>query len=335
MRRIAFAIATMSVTLGGGLLASTAMAQETVEADGSSTVFPITEAVAEEFQKGTDYRMTVGVSGTGGGFSKFCRGETDLSGASRPIRPGEREKCKNNGIEYYEIPVAMDAMGVYVNPNNDWVDHLTVEELRKVWRPEAEGDVTNWNDIRDEFPDRDLNLYGAGTDSGTYDYFTAAIVGTEHSSRGDFMASEDDNVLVQGIAYDENALGFFGLAYWAENPDKLKRVPISYKGSDAVLPSVENAESGEYQPLTRPLFMYIKKSGYENKESVQAFVHDYMLNADLMQSLVREVGYVSIPTEAFEKSEALFENENTGTAFASGSKIGVSIQDLLELERKK
>ena len=333
MRRIAFAIATMGVALGGGSLASPAMAQQTVQADGSSTVFPITEAVAEEFQKGTDYRMTVGVSGTGGGMSKFCRGETDLSGASRPIRPGEREKCNDNGIEYYEVPVAMDAMGVYVNPRNDFVDYLTVEELQKMWRPEAEGEITNWNQIRDEFPDRELSLYGAGTDSGTYDYFTAAIVGKEHSSRGDFMASEDDNVLVQGISNDPNALGFFGLAYWEQNPDKLKRVPISYKGSDPVIASVDNAESGDYQPLTRPLFMYVKKSAYENKESVRDFVHDYMLNADLMQSLVREVGYVSIPDEAFTKSEALFENERIGSAFASGSQIGVSIQDLLDMER--
>ncbi|MDZ7713632.1 MAG: PstS family phosphate ABC transporter substrate-binding protein [Rhodovibrio sp.] len=333
MRRIAFAIATMGVALGGGSLASPAMAQETVQGDGSSTVFPVTEAVAEEFQNGTDYRMTVGVSGTGGGFSKFCRGETDLSGASRPIRPGERDKCEANGIEYFEVPVAMDAMGVYVNPRNDWVDHLTVKELKKVWRPEAEGEITNWNQIREEFPDRELNLYGAGTDSGTYDYFTAAIVGKEHSSRGDFMASEDDNVLVQGIANDPNALGFFGLAYWEQNQDKLKRVPISYKGSDPVIASVENASNGTYQPLTRPLFMYVKKSAYENKESLQKFVHDYMLNADLMQSLVREVGYVPLPDKAFTQSEDLFENGNTGTVYASGSQIGVSIQDLLEMER--
>ncbi len=333
MRRIAYAIATMSLALGGGHIASPAMAQETVLADGSSTVFPITEAVAEEFQKSTDYRMTVGVSGTGGGFSKFCRGETDLSGASRPIRPGERETCEENGIEYYEVPVAMDAMAVMVNPRNDWVDYLTVEELQKVWRPEAEGKITNWNQIREEFPDRELSLYGAGTDSGTYDYFTAAIVGKEHSSRGDFMASEDDNVLVQGIANDPSALGFFGLAYYEQNSNKLKRVPISYNGSDPVLPSVDTAESGEYQPLTRPLFLYVKKSSYEGKESVRAFVHDFVLNPDLMRKLVREVGYVSIPAEAFRKSEDLFENERTGTAFASGSQIGVSIQDLLELER--
>ncbi len=333
MGKIALGVTAASCALATGLFATTATAVERLQADGSSTVFPITEAVAEAFQNRTDYQMTVGVSGTGGGFSKFCRGDTDLSGASRPIRTGEREKCKKNGIQYYEVPVAMDAMAVMVNPRNDFVDYLTVKELKKIWEPEAEGKVTQWSDVRPEWPDRELVLYGPGTDSGTYDYFTAAIVGEEHSSRGDFTPSEDDNVLVQGIANNRNALGFFGLAYYEENKDILKSVPIAYEGSEPVEPSVETAESGEYQPLTRPLFMYIKKSSYENKEIVRKFVHDFMLNADLMRERVDEVGYVRLPEKAFELSEELFKNGNTGTAFAGGSKIGVSIEDLLKAKR--
>ena len=333
MRNTALAIAATGCALAGAALASTAMAAERVIADGSSTVFPITEAVAEEFQKGTDFRMTVGVSGTGGGFSRFCRGDTDLSGASRPIRPGEREKCQANGIQYYEVPVAMDAMAVMVNPRNDFVDYLTVEELRTIWEPEAEGTITRWSQVRDEWPDREIVLYGAGTDSGTYDYFTAAVVGEEHSSRGDFTPSEDDNVLVQGIANNPSSLGFFGLAYYNQNKEMLRAVPISYKGSDPVKPSVETAESGEYQPLTRPLFMYIKKSSYANKDSVKVFVHDYLLNPDLMRELVDEVGYVRLPVKSFGLSEDLFDDGRTGTVFDSGSQIGVSIEDLLKSKR--
>jgi len=332
MRQTTIAIAA-GCALAGGSLMTTASAAERVLADGSSTVFPITEAAAEKFQNETDYDMTVGVSGTGGGFSKFCRGDTDISGASRPIRPGEREKCKNNDIQYYEIPVAMDAMAVMVNPDNDFVDYLTVKELKKIWEPEAEGEITRWSQVRDEWPNREMVLYGPGTDSGTYDYFTAAIIGEGQSSRGDFTPSEDDNVLVQGIANNPNSLGFFGLAYYEENKDLLKAVPIAYEGSDPVEPSVETAESGEYQPLTRPLFMYVKKSSYANKESVQAFVNDYMLNAEVMRSLVDEVGYVRLPEKAFELSEEVFAEDKTGTAFQSGSKIGVSIQDLLKAEK--
>ena len=333
MRNIAVLIAASGCAVAGMLFAGSALARETVQADGSSTVFPITEAVAEEFQNGTDYRMTVGVSGTGGGFSRFCRGDTDISGASRPIREGERELCSKNGIEYYEVPVALDAMAVMVNPKNDWVDHLTVEQLQMIWEPEAEGKVTQWSDINSSFPDRELVLFGAGTDSGTYDYFTAAIVGEEHASRGDFTPSEDDNVLVQGIANTPNALGFFGLAYYEENKEMLKAVPISYNGSDPVMPSVENAESGEYQPLTRPLFLYVEKESWENKQAVQAFVEDYMLNPKLMREIVDEVGYVRLPREAFALSRDLFEDERIGTAFAGGSQIGVSIPDLLQAER--
>ncbi len=201
-----------------------------ITVDGSSTVFPITEAMAEEFQKANKgIKVTVGIGGTGGGFKKFCRGETDISNASRPIRENEREECKKNNVEYIELPIALDALTVMVNPKNDWAKEMTVAELKKIWEPEAQGKIMNWKQVRASFPDRPLKLYGAGVDSGTYDYFTAAIVGKEHSSRGDFTASEDDNVLVQGIAGDINALGFFGLAYYLENASKLKAVAIKPK----------------------------------------------------------------------------------------------------------
>jgi phosphate transport system substrate-binding protein len=330
MRKLVLAALTTVASAGAGPVA----ASEVVEADGSSTVFPITEALAEEFQEGTEYRMTVGVSGTGGGFSRFCRGDTDISGASRPIREGERAKCRDNDIKYYELPVAMDAMAVMVHPDNDWVDYLTVKELRKIWRPEAEGEITRWSQVRDSFPDRPLNLYGAGADSGTYDYFTAAIVGEEHTSRGDFTASEDDNVLVQGIANDRNALGFFGLAYYVENKELLQAVPIRYKGGEAVMPSKANAEDGSYQPLTRPLFIYVKQSAYADKAAVRAFVQDYLLEPSEVRPLVDEVGYVRLPPKAYQLAQEMVDAGRTGTAFADGSKIRVSVEDLLRSERR-
>jgi len=311
-------------------LATPAMAQQTIEIDGSSTVFPITEAMAEEFQNesGGKYRVTVGISGTGGGFKKFCRGETHISDASRPIREIEREACKEAGIEFIELPVALDAMAVMVNPGNDWVDHLTVDELKKVWEPAAQGVVDNWNQVREGFPDRPLKLYGAGVDSGTYDYFTEAIVGEEHSSRGDFTASEDDNMLVQGIASDPDALGFFGYAYYQENTDKLKAVPISWKGSDPVMPSFESAMDGSYQPLSRPIFIYVNKQAADEIPAVAEFVEFY-LDPENANVLVAEVGYVPLPAEVYEKALENFKERETGTAF-KGSEVGVSVADLLD-----
>jgi phosphate transport system substrate-binding protein len=269
MKRLTYAVGL----LGGAAvaMAGTVAAQDLIQIDGSSTVYPITEAMAEEFQSasGGKYRVTVGISGTGGGFKKFCRGETHISNASRPIKESERADCQAAGIEFIELPVALDALTVMVNPENDWVDYLTVDELKKVWEPAAQETVTNWSQVREGFPDRPLTLYGAGTDSGTYDYFTQAVVGEEGASRGDFTASEDDNVLVQGIASDQNALGFFGLAYYMENEDKLKAVPIQPPGGrDPVLPSVESARDGSYQPLSRPIFIYVSKQAADERESV-------------------------------------------------------------------
>lgn len=320
---------------GTGMLiaafAPSAVAIETVQIDGSSTVFPISEAVAEEFQKDMrgKYRVTVGVSGSGGGFKKFCRGETDISNASRPIKPSERELCKENGIEYMELPVAMDALTVVVNPENSWTQCMTVEELKTAWAPEAQGKVNSWNQINPDYPDKPLKLFGPGTDSGTYDYFTEAVVGEGGASRGDFQASEDDNILVQGVANNENALGFFGLAYFEENQDKLKAVRIKNpETGDCVEPSVANAKSGTYVPLARPLFIYVSKAAAA-KEHVQKFI-EYHMAVPRAPNLVKEVGYVPLPDQAYQMAMDVFEQRQLGTAFASGAKVGVSIEDLLD-----
>ena len=312
------------------LAVNAASAQNKIIAiDGSSTVFPITEAMAEEFQKANaGVKVTVGIAGTGGGFKKFCRGETDISDASRPITEKERADCKAANVEYIELPIALDALTVIVNPKNDWAKELTVAELKKVWEPEAQGKITNWKQVRDSFPDRPLKLYGAGTDSGTYDYFTAAIVGKEHSSRGDFTASEDDNVLVQGVAGDVNALGFFGLAYYLENANKLKAVAIKPKDdAKAVMPSVEAARDGSYQPLSRPIFIYVSKKSIESKPEVAKFVEFYLDKKNALK-LVKEVGYVPLPDKAYDVFMQRFKERTLGTAF-HGSKIGISVDELL------
>jgi phosphate transport system substrate-binding protein len=307
-----------------------------IRVDGSSTVFPITEAVAEEFQKKhTNVRVTVGISGTGGGFQKFCRGETDVSDASRPIKPVEVEACRKQGIEFIEIPVAYDGLVVVVNPKNNWVDHLTVAELKKMWAPEAQGKVTRWNQIRTSWPNRELHLFGAGVDSGTYDYFTEAIVGKEGASRGDFTSSEDDNVLVQGVSGDELALGFFGIAYYEQNRSRLKAVPIDdgkeANGKAPVAPSVEAVKNGTYQPLSRPLFIYVSKPAAD-RTHVRHFVDFYLTDG---AALVDEVGYVSLGDEGYRLARDHFAGRVTGTVFAQGgSQVGITIEQLLARERK-
>ncbi len=307
---------------------STVSARDLVKIDGSSTVFPITEAMAEEFQKAERGKtmVTVGISGTGGGFKKFCRGETDIADASRPIKESESKMCQENKVDYIELPIALDALTVVVNPKNDWVDHLTVEELKKAWEPEAQDTVNNWNQIRSSFPDRPLKLFGAGTDSGTYDYFVEAIVEGK-SSRGDFTASEDDNVLVQGVTNDLNAMGFFGLAYYEENKSKLKAVSISWKGGKPVGPSVDTAKNATYQPLSRPIFIYVNKDAVDKKPHVKRFIEFY-LNNDHAQTLVREVGYVPLPTKAYTMALDKFTKRLTGTVF-HGAEVGVGIEELL------
>jgi phosphate transport system substrate-binding protein len=272
-----------------------------VRIDGSSTVFPITEAVAEEFQKkNRKVRVTVGISGTGGGFKKFTTGQTDINDASRRIKDSEREKAKDNGVGFIELPVAYDGLSVVINPNNDFVDYLTVTELRKIWQPGST--VKYWSDVRAEWPKRPITLYGPGADSGTFDYFTKIINGKSQASRPDFTASEDDNVLVMGVAGNENALGYFGYAYYRENQAKLKVVPID-GGTGPITPSEKTINDGSYKPLSRPIFIYISKPGSQRPE-VKEFVRFYLANAS---ELVKEVGYISLPDKSYELSSNQFE----------------------------
>jgi phosphate transport system substrate-binding protein len=323
------------VLLAGVALAGWAQKAKIIAVDGSSTVYPITEAVAEEFQKANrDSRVTVGISGTGGGFKKFCNGETDISDASRPIKPTEVELCQKNGIEYVELPVAYDGLAVVINPRNTWVDYMTAAELKKIWEPEAQGKITRWNQVRPSWPNKEIHLFGAGVDSGTYDYFTEAINHKEHASRGDFTASEDDNILVQGIATDELALGFFGLAYYEENRDKLKLVPIDDgnpdNGKGPVAPSLETVMNTTYQPLSRPLFIYVRKEAL-NRPEVAAFIDFYLRNA---ANLSKEVGYIPLPRRAYQLAQRRVEKRVTGSIFGGGgSQVGVSIEALLAKEQ--
>ncbi len=305
-----------------------------IKIDGSSTVYPITEAVAEEFQKAKkgSVNVTVGISGTGGGFKKFCRGETDISDASRPILKKEIDVCKEQGIEYIELPVAYDGLAVVVNPRNTWVKSLTVVDLKKMWEPAAQGTVTKWNQVRPEWPDAKLKLFGPGADSGTFDYFTEAVVGKSKSSRGDFTASEDDNVLVQGIAGDKNALGYFGLAYYEENKGKLKVVPIVNPAtSKEVTPSLQTVKDGTYSPLSRPLFIYINKKSVEKPE-VKEFISFYLKNAD---KLTKQVRYVPLPANAYKLATERFAKQKTGSMFGGEEKIGMKIEELLKMEEGK
>jgi phosphate transport system substrate-binding protein len=303
--------------------------------DGSSTVFPIAEAVAEEFGKANpDQRTpTVGISGTGGGFQKFCRGETDISNASRPIRPAEVEACKQAGVEYIEVPIAYDGLAVVVNPKNMWASSITVGELRTMWAPEAQGKVTRWNQVRASWPDREMRMFGAGVDSGTYDYFTEAIVGKEGASRGDFTSSEDDNVIVQGIASDELAVGFLPLAYVEQNRERLKIVPVEDgkpdNGAGPITPSAETVRNGTYQPLSRPLFIYISRKAADRPE-VQQFVSMFFDRADL----TREVGYIELTPEIYELARTHFADRKVGTAFGEGgSQVGMTLEALLAREK--
>ncbi|MBK9035953.1 MAG: PstS family phosphate ABC transporter substrate-binding protein [Myxococcales bacterium] len=300
--------------------------------DGSSTVFLISAAVAESAKKDLGIDATVGASGTGGGFKKFCAGEIEIGGASRPIKATEAEACKAKGIEWIELPVAYDGIAVVVNNKNTWVDKLTVDELKKMWEPAAEGTITKWSQIREGWPDQPLRLLGAGADSGTYDYFTAALVGKEHSSRGDFRQSEDDNVLVQGVESDENALGFFGFAYYAENKDKLKIVPIDNgnpsDGDGPIVPSPETIAGGSYQPLSRPIFIYVSTAALA-KPHVVKFVEYYLANT---AKLAAKVGYVSLPAKVDDLAKKRFTDRKTGSVFAGGSKVGVTLEQLLASE---
>lgn len=301
-----------------------------IRIDGSSTVFLLSEAVAEEFTNaGNRARVTVGQSGTGGGFQKFCRGETDISDASRPIRQPEMAACQAAGINFFEIPVAYDGIAVVVNPKADWISDITTAELKAIWEPAAQGQVMRWNQVRPGWPDREIHLFGAGVDSGTYDYFTEAIAGKEGASRGDFTASEDDNVLVQGVAGDELALGFLPFAYYNENKERLKVIPVD-GGKGPVTPSFETIRDGTYQPLSRPLFVYVSDKALARPE-VQQFADFYIANVG---GLAEEVGYVDLGDEGYRLVAEHFKKRQPGTLFGEGgSQVGMTIEQLLAKEK--
>ncbi|PKO25380.1 MAG: protein sphX [Betaproteobacteria bacterium HGW-Betaproteobacteria-8] len=321
-------------TLGVAAIVAAAFSSPTVSAaekivkiDGSSTVYPITEAVAEEFQSATKTKVTVGVSGTGGGFKKFCRGETDISGASRPILQKEIDLCQANGVQFIELPVAFDALTVVINPKNEFAKKMTVAELKKMWEPAAQGKIKTWKQVNPAWPDAPLKLFGPGADSGTFDYFTEAVVGKSKSSRGDFTASEDDNVLVTGVIGDVNALGYFGYAYYEENKDKLDAVAIIEKaGKPAVLPSKQAIEDGTYQPLARPIFIYVNATSGAFKPHVKAFVDYYLTKG---KPLIEEVKYVPLPAKDQAAVIAHWKALKPGTGFGGHAEVGVKIEELL------
>jgi len=331
--RICTLAACISVALSGchGEHAAPSNDIAVIKIDGSSTVFPIAEAVAEDYQLQSKarVRVTVGISGTGGGFKKLCRGELDVSNASRPILTQEMDACRAAGISYIEIPIAFDAVTVVVNPANDWVKELRIEDLKKMWEPAAQANVTRWNQVRPEWPEAKLMLFGPGADSGTFDYFTEAVVGKAKASRGDYTASEDDNVLVQGVAHNRNALGYFGFAYYTNHKEQMRAVPI-VQGGKSTLPSIEAVRDGSYQPLSRPLFIYVNAAAAKRPE-VRQFVEFYLTRGG---SLANEAGFVSLPDSAAQVALQHFHEQRLGTVFGGVPEIGVTIEALLARETK-
>jgi phosphate transport system substrate-binding protein len=300
-----------------------------ITVDGSSTVFPITEAAAEEFQSANRglVRIAVGISGTGGGFKKFCRGETDIQDASRPITIEEREVCRRNGIAFHELPIAYDAMTIVVSRKNTWVGSITLQELKRIWEPSAQRAVLRWNQVNSEWPDAPLKLFGAGSDSGTFDYFTEAVVGRPKASRGDYTASEDDNTLVQGIARDQYALGYLPFGYYDANQLRLRAVPVD-SGAGPRLPSRESVENGTYRPLSRPLLIYLNQKSVERPE-VREFVESYLHRA---AQLAQEVGFVPLPSEAYTLTTGYFRSGRLGTVFHTKPATGTPLMDVLRQE---
>jgi phosphate transport system substrate-binding protein len=319
-----YVVIAFAVTMAG--LKQAHAADKMVKIDGSSTVYPISEAVAEEFQKKTGVKVTVGESGTGGGFKKFCRGETDISDASRPISQKEMDACKEAGVQYIELPVAYDALTIVVNSKNAWVKSFTVEELKKIWAPGSS--VKNWNQVNPTYPNQPLQLFGPGTASGTFDYFTEAVNGKAKSSRTDYTPSEDDNVLVQGVVGNAGGLAYFGYAYYEENKDKLRAIPVIAKGTTTpVLPSPEAVMNGTYQPLSRPLFIYVNATAAAFRPEVKAFVNFYLENAP---KLVKEVKYVPLPNDDYAAVTEHFKALKPGTGFNGTPEVGIKIKDLIK-----
>ena len=314
--------------LGTSVTTGSVNASPIIKIDGSSTVFPITEAVAEDFQiaKRGAIRVTVGISGTGGGFKKFCRNEIDIVNASRPITQLEMEACKQKGVQFIEMPIAFDALTVVVNPKNTWSKTITVDELKRIWEPGAQGKIISWNQINPAWPDKKIKLYGPGADSGTFEYFTEAIVGKAKSSRGDFTASEDDNVLVQGVASDIYALGFFGFAYYIENSKKINAVAID-SGNGGVIPSATTVENNSYKPLSRPVFIYVNAKSTGKPEVIE-FVNFYMRSAP---ELVTEVKYFPLSKEVYNLNIEHLNKKKVGTVFKD-SGTNIKLEDILKLE---
>lgn len=304
-------------------------AEKTINIDGSSTVYPITKNVADSFQTIRKVKINVNISGTGGGFAKFCRGETDVQNASRPILKKEMDICKEFGVQYIELPVAFDALTVVVNKSNDFVDNLTVQELNKIWRPAAKGKIKTWRQVRSTWPNTPITLFGPGNDSGTFDYFTEAIVGKAKSSRDDYTASEDDHVLVDGVSQDIGGLGYFGYANFEENKDKLRAVPIITKeGGSAVMPSVASVKDGSYQPLSRPLFIYVNATRVAFKQEVKDFV-DYYMYLKASPKLVEQAQYIPLPPKEYDAVQRHWLGRKPGTGFNGVPEIGVKLDELL------
>lgn len=312
------------------LLETNASAQS-ITIDGSGTVYPISKAVADGFQQAMrgSIQVSVGISGTGGGFKKFCRGEMDINDASRPILKPEIEACNKSAVQYLEVAIAFDAVTVVVNPRNHWVKSFTIRDLRKIWEPAAQGKITKWKQVRSAWPDHALKLFGPGADSGTFDYFTEAIVGNTRSSRHDFTVSEDDNVLVKAIASEPSALGYFGYAYYLENQKKLRAVSID-AGKGPVAPSTQSVENGTYQPLSRPLFLYINNRTLDRPQGRQ-FVAFYLLKA---AQFVKQVKYIPLPRQGYDAAIERVINRKLGTVFGGKAAIGISIADLVKREAK-
>jgi phosphate transport system substrate-binding protein len=320
---VLFSAAAATVAVAGLSVSAVNSQGSVVRIDGSSTVYPVTEKAAEGFQKAGGAKVTVGISGTGGGFKKFCNGETDISNASRPILRKEMDACRAKGISYIELPIAYDALTVVVNKGNTWAQNMTAAELKKIWEPNSK--ISNWRDVRSGFPNLPLKLYGPGADSGTFDYFTEAINGKSKASRKDFTASEDDNVLVQGVARDKGALGYFGYAYYEANKGRISSVRVNN-----VAPSRQTVESGAYTPLSRPIFLYVNANAAKRPE-VKRFIEYYLKNA---RNIVSSVKYVPFPQPAYNGILARFNGAKTGTIFGGEEAVGLKIQDLLTRELK-
>jgi phosphate transport system substrate-binding protein len=298
-----------------------------IKIDGSSTVYPISLALAKQFQTDPTHQgqVEVKISGTTGGFEKFCAGKTDINDASRPILLAEMEICKQNGVRYMEFPIAFDALSIAINPQNSWAKDITTAELKKMWEPAAQGKILRWNQVRSTWPDRPLKLFGAGDKSGTFDYFNEAVVGNAKATRKDYTPSEDDEVLVNGISQDPNALGYFGYAYYQENKSKLQLLAVD-NGKGAILPSTQTVEKNQYQPLSRPLFIYVNLRSSSNKRLLSEFVTMYINNAS---KTAKSVGYVSLPDAVRDVNYVHFHNGKTGTVFAGKARINSKISDLL------